>query len=269
MLLATRDLARLVASGGETTWVTRPDYEGNRPSATSVARDALLHHGYVTTGVRRLAAVLVAIVAALAIPLRRRRTRCWRSSSPAGRPPRHRTRRGRPRVQPDAQRSTVASRRSSIRPVTDGRVRSTAARRSGSRSRPTHGRLHGRLDDGEPGRRPLITGSFTFDVGVVGSGVVAGGGERGSGSGGRPTSPSARSSGSRRSHCCSWWGRCSSAGLRRRSPPLEWVQPRFRAASVALSAGLVVVWAEATVGSGGHSISGYLAYFDEVSRVPR
>jgi copper transport protein len=49
--------------------------------------------------------------------------------------------------------------------------------------------------------------------------------------------------------------------LARRQPELGWVRPRFQVASLALSAGLVVVWAQATVGSGGHSVSGYLAYF--------
>ena len=50
--------------------------------------------------------------------------------------------------------------------------------------------------------------------------------------------------------------------LARRSPPLDWVTPRFRAASLALSAGLVAVWSEATVGSGGHSVSDYVAFFN-------
>ncbi len=50
--------------------------------------------------------------------------------------------------------------------------------------------------------------------------------------------------------------------LARRPPDLEWARPGFRASSVALSAGLVVVWAEATAGSGGHSLSAYLAFFD-------
>lgn len=49
--------------------------------------------------------------------------------------------------------------------------------------------------------------------------------------------------------------------LARRQPRIEWVRPGYRAASIALSAGLVAVWAQATVGSGGHSISEYLAYF--------
>jgi copper transport protein len=49
------------------------------------------------------------------------------------------------------------------------------------------------------------------------------------------------------------------------SPPLAWVTPRFRAASIALSAGLVAVWSEATVGSGGHSLTDYLAFFNGLS----
>ncbi|MFZ0180383.1 MAG: copper resistance protein CopC [Candidatus Dormiibacterota bacterium] len=53
--------------------------------------------------------------------------------------------------------------------------------------------------------------------------------------------------------------------LAARAPALEWVKPGFRASSIALSAGLVAVWAEATVGSGGHSVAGYLAFFDGFS----
>ena len=53
--------------------------------------------------------------------------------------------------------------------------------------------------------------------------------------------------------------------LARRSPSLEWVTPRFRASSIALSAGLVAVWSEATVGSGGHSLANYLAFFNGLS----
>jgi len=52
------------------------------------------------------------------------------------------------------------------------------------------------------------------------------------------------------------------SNLALRSPPLEWVRPRFRASSLALSAGLVAVWSEATVGSGGHSLTNYLAFFN-------
>ncbi len=50
-----------------------------------------------------------------------------------------------------------------------------------------------------------------------------------------------------------------------RSPPLVWVTPRFRASSIALSAGLVTVWSEATVGSGGHSLTEYVAFFNGLS----
>jgi copper transport protein len=52
------------------------------------------------------------------------------------------------------------------------------------------------------------------------------------------------------------------ARLAGRAPPLTWVKPGYRASSIALSAGLVAVWAEATAGSGGHSLSAYLAFFD-------
>ena len=55
------------------------------------------------------------------------------------------------------------------------------------------------------------------------------------------------------------------SALARRSPPLEWVTPRFRASSIALSAGLVAVWSEATVGSGGHSLTDYVAFFNGLS----
>jgi copper transport protein len=53
--------------------------------------------------------------------------------------------------------------------------------------------------------------------------------------------------------------------LAARPPALEWVKPGFRASSIALSAGLVAVWAEATVGSGGHSVANYLAFFNGFS----
>ncbi len=57
------------------------------------------------------------------------------------------------------------------------------------------------------------------------------------------------------------------SNLARRPPPLDWVMPRFRASSLALSAGLVAVWSEATVGSGGHSLSDYVAFFNGWSGV--
>jgi copper transport protein len=53
--------------------------------------------------------------------------------------------------------------------------------------------------------------------------------------------------------------------LARQSPRLEWVSTRFRASSIALSAGLVAVWSEATVGSGGHSLTDYVAFFNGLS----
>jgi copper transport protein len=49
--------------------------------------------------------------------------------------------------------------------------------------------------------------------------------------------------------------------LAARPPRLAWVGPRFFSTSLALSAGLVVVWAEATMASGGHSIAAYANYF--------
>jgi copper transport protein len=51
------------------------------------------------------------------------------------------------------------------------------------------------------------------------------------------------------------------ARLASRPPSLAWVRPRFLGASLALSAGLVVVWAEATIASGGHSLAAYAGYF--------
>ncbi len=53
--------------------------------------------------------------------------------------------------------------------------------------------------------------------------------------------------------------------LAMRPPALQWVTLSFRASSIALSAGLVVVWAEATVGSGGHSPAEYAAFFNNLS----
>jgi len=106
-----------------------------------------------------------------------------------------------------------------------------------------------------------ITGSFTFDVGVVGpaSPVLAANAVPG-------PEPSDIAIG-----LVKWVealsllflaGQVLLATLARRAPTLEWVKPGFRASSIALSAGLVAVWAEATVGSGGHSPAEYLAFFD-------
>ena len=56
-------------------------------------------------------------------------------------------------------------------------------------------------------------------------------------------------------------GELTIGALAKRAPPLPWVQPRYFSASLALSAGLVVVWAEATIASGGHALAGYVSYF--------
>jgi copper transport protein len=110
----------------------------------------------------------------------------------------------------------------------------------------------------------LISGSFTFDVGIGGA-----------------TSPEAAANavpGPQPSDIAigvvKWVealallflaGQVLVSTLARRSPQLDWVTPRFRASSIALSAGLVAVWSEATVGSGGHSLSNYLAFFNGLS----
>jgi copper transport protein len=109
-----------------------------------------------------------------------------------------------------------------------------------------------------------VTGSFTFDVGIAGpdSSVVAANSVPG-------PAPSDIAIGA-----VKWIealallflaGQLLISRLALGSPALEWVRPGFRASSIALSAGLVAVWAEATVGSGGHSLSSYLAFFDGLS----
>src|ERR1700683_4137531 len=70
-------------AGGETSWTTRPDYEGNRSGHHVCRRDALLHHGNVTRGVRRAIAALGAGLVALAIPLVASAHPLLTSSSPA------------------------------------------------------------------------------------------------------------------------------------------------------------------------------------------
>ena len=100
---------------------------------------------------------------------RRRRTRCsaprrprpapisaplpgsWPSSSPSPSTPRSRTP------------------RSPIRPGTTGPARLTAPRRSGPDGHQRLRGLHGRLGLGQRLRRPSVSGSFTFDVGIVGT----------------------------------------------------------------------------------------------------
>jgi copper transport protein len=109
-----------------------------------------------------------------------------------------------------------------------------------------------------------VSGSFTFDVGITGpdASVAAANAVPG-------PAPSDIAIGA-----VKWIealallflaGQLLLTRLAQRSPPLEWVKPGFRATSIALSAGLVSVWAEATVGSGGHSVSGYLAFFNGIS----
>ena len=49
--------------------------------------------------------------------------------------------------------------------------------------------------------------------------------------------------------------------LGRIRPSLDWVQPKFYVAPIALSAGLVVVWAEAFTASGGHSTAAFATFF--------
>lgn len=70
-------------SGDETTWATRADYEGNRRGRHLWRRDVLLHHGNVTSGARRVTAVLVAALAALAIPIAASAHALLVSSAPA------------------------------------------------------------------------------------------------------------------------------------------------------------------------------------------
>jgi copper transport protein len=108
-----------------------------------------------------------------------------------------------------------------------------------------------------------VSGSFTFDVGIVGtSPEVAANAVPG-------PQPSDIAIG-----IVKWVealallflaGQLLVSRLAALSPPLEWVTPGFRASSLALSAGLVAVWAEATVGSGGHSPAEYLAFFNGFS----
>ncbi len=110
----------------------------------------------------------------------------------------------------------------------------------------------------------LISGNFTFDVGIAGPGS--------------PVAAASAVPGPQLSDIAigivKWVeaiallflaGQVLISTVARQSPPLAWVGPRFRASSIALSAGLVTVWSEATVGSGGHSLSDYLAFFNGFS----
>lgn len=221
----------------------------------------------MTTGVRRLAAVLVAILAALAIPLVvSAHALLSASSPPAG-----------------AHLGTAPG-----VVILEFDQPLNAALSFASVADPTGHVWQGQVDSAEEIRIPLatnasgvytvdwttvsafdghhVTGSFTFDVGITGSdsSVAAANAVPG-------PAPSDIAIGA-----IKWIealallllaGQLLIGRLARRSPPLEWVKPGFRASSIALSAGLVAVWAEATVGSGGHSLSGYLAFFNGLSGV--
>ena len=63
------------------------------------------------------------------------------------------------------------------------------------------------------------------------------------------------------------------AQLAATSPRLSWVRPQLALAPIALTAGLIVVWAEAVSASGGHSAASFIAFFTSslsgVARVVR
>src|SRR6202165_1177303 len=244
-------------SGGETTWATRGDYEGNRPGHHSCGPVALLHHGTVTSGVRRATAALVAALAAMAIPAAASAHAELGSSSPAA----------------NARLGTAPG----VVLLEFSQTLNTALS-SASVVDPGGHAWKGQVDSGYEIRVPLTSnapgvytvdwvsvsqvdghrtsGSFTFDVGVVGR--VS------------PQVAANQAPGPQASDIAigavKWiealallvlTGQVLVSRLARRQPPIEWVQPGLRAASIALSAGLVVVWAQATVGSGGHSVSEY------------
>jgi copper transport protein len=247
-------------SGGDATWVTRPDYEANVHEHHVCGRDALLHHGNVTRGVRRAVALLIAVVAALAIPIA---------------------------VSAHAELGSSSPRAGAHLGTTPGVVvleftqTLNAELSSAFVVDPSGHNWKGEVDSGEEVRVPLatnipgiytvnwasvsqvdghrITGTFTFDVGVVGL----------SPRDAKNTVPGPQIS-DIAIGIVKWvealallflTGQVLMSRLARLDPPLEWVRPGFRASSIALSAGLVVVWAQATVASGGHSISEYLAFF--------
>jgi copper transport protein len=247
-------------SGGESTWVTRPDYEANADGDHVCGRDALLHHGNVTRGVRRAVALLIAVIAALAIPIAASAHAELGSSSPEA----------------GAHLGTTPG-----VVVLEFTQTLNAQLSSSAVVDPSGHSWKGDVDSGEEIRVPLatnipgvytvnwvsvsqvdghrITGTFTFDVGVVGV---------------SPQDAANQTPGPQTSDIAigivKWvealallflTGQVLMSFLARRTPPLPWVQPGFRASSIALSAGLVVVWAQATVASGGHSLSNYLAFF--------
>jgi copper transport protein len=226
---------------------------------------ALLHHGNVTTGVRRLAAVLIAAFAALIIPIAASAHALLTASSPPA----------------GAHLGTAPG---VVVLEFDQPLNATLSH--ATVIDPTGHDWTGEVDSAQEIRIPMatnasgvytvdwtsvsavdghhITGNFTFDVGVAGSTApdVAANAVPG-------PQPSDIAIGA-----IKWIealallflaGQVLVSRLAAHPPALEWVKPGFRAASIALSAGLVAVWAEATVGSGGHSVTDYLAFFNGLS----
>jgi copper transport protein len=231
------------------------------PGTTFGGRDALLHHGNVTLGARRAAGALIAALAALAIPIAASAHAELVLSSPAA----------------GAHLGTapgvvVLEFSQTVNP----QLSSASVTDPGSHT------WRGQVDSGEEMRVPLatnvagvytvdwvsvsqvdghrISGEFTFDVGVVGPALPQVAGNQVPG----PQLSDVAIGAVKWIEALALLvlaGQVLVSRLSRREPRIEWVEPGYRAASVALSAGLVVVWTQATVGSGGHSPSAYLAYF--------
>ncbi len=227
--------------------------------------DALLHHGNVTKGVRRFAQVLIAALAALIIPVAASAHALLSASSPTagahlGTAP------GVVSLEFDQPLNATLSHATVIDPTGHdwtGKVDSAYEIRipitTNDSGVYTVDWTSVSDVDGH-----LISGSFTFDVGVGGTTSTEAAANAVPG-----PQPSDIAIG-----VVKWVealallflaGQVLVSTLARRSPALEWVAPRFRASSIALSAGLVAVWSEATVGSGGHSLTSYLAYFNGLS----
>jgi copper transport protein len=258
-------LGARVASGGGRTWATRADYEAKHREHHGGGGVALLHHENVTTGVRRLAAVVIAVFAALIIPMAASAHALLSASSPPagahlGTAP------GVVSLDFDQPLNATLSQATVVDPtghVWAGKVDSAYEIRI---PMATNAAGVYTVDwtsvSSFDGHR--ITGSFTFDVGVAGT-----------------TPPQLAGNavpGPQLSDIAigvvKWIealallfvaGELLVSTLAKRSPELEWVRTRFRASSLALSAGLVTVWSEATVGSGGHSLTNYFAFFDGFS----
>ncbi len=261
-------LGATAASGGGITWATRPDYGRKHHHSRVCGRAALVHHGTVTSAGRRAIAGLIAAFAALAVPLVASAHALLVSSSPKA----------------GAHLGTAPG-----VVVLEFSQPLNAQLSSATVVDPTGHRWNGAVDSSLEIRIALATNatgvytvdwtsvseidghkiggqSFTFDVGIgggtapeVAANLVPG------------PQPSDIAIGA-----IKWVealallllvGQVLMSRLASRPPPLEWVAPGFRASSVALSAGLVVVWAEATIGSGGHSIPEYVAFFGNLSGV--